>query len=396
MGDLPRARAAAERYLEIRPTAADAYEELAAIQLWQGDHAAATSTIRKYVALLPEVSSALDSAWIIAIGASSFDEALVWADRYLQGWPKRYYGWRLRGWTELFRDDPEAARREFLSAASTTPGEAISQTTDVGHAFLTEGRYREAETAFRKALALLQAIRKGAAPGAATGLAGLRDAHFTRGQVLALQRRTPEAIREFQAGEAVSAQRTPGRPDPWGVMSRYLIGTALIRSGDQSGALRMAEDIRDFVKRNAWPEGRASWADFLVAEVALARSDLQTLQDVIGRPTPAQLNGNPSYARLAAATAALSGDTAGAAAIYRRMATDVYMSRGDKALPFVFFLEHSRLGYHLGRLYEQEKNAPKAREEYTRFLKLMANADVGNPDVEDAKKRLAALGSSRP
>ncbi len=93
-----------------------------------------------------------------------------------------------------------------------------------------------------------------------------------------------------------------------------------------------------------------------------------------------------------AATAALSGDTASAAAIYRRLATDFYLSQGDKALPFVFFYEHSRMGFHFCRLYEQEKNVPKAREEYTRFLKLMAKADPGNPDVEDAKKRLAALG----
>jgi hypothetical protein len=180
------------------------------------------------------------------------------------------------------------------------------------------------------------------------------------------------------------------------VVSRYLIGTALIRRGDLSGALKMADDTRDLIKRNAWPAGRASWADFLVAEVALARADLPTLQNVIGRPTPAQLSGSPSYARLAAATAALSGDTAVSAAIYRRLATDFYMSRGDNSLPFVFFHEHSRLGYHLGRLYEQEKNAPKAREEYARFLKLMAKADPGNPDVEDARRRLAALGRRNP
>ena len=41
------------------------------------------------------------------------------------------------------------------------------------------------------------------------------------------------------------------------------------------------------------------------------------------------------------------------------MATDVYMSRGDKSLPFVFFHEHSRLGYHLGRLYQAGEEGPE-------------------------------------
>ncbi len=69
------------------------------------------------------------------------------------------------------------------------------------------------------------------------------------------------------------------------------------------------------------------------------------------------------------------------------------MSRWDSGQTFIYFYERSRLDYTIGRLYEQTRDASKAREHYTRFLELMAKADPGIRDVEDAKKRLAALGT---
>ena len=134
MGDLPRARAAAERSQNL-PDGSGCLRRT-------GGHPAVAGRPRRgdvhhqeVLRAAAEVSSALDSAWIIAVETGSFDDAVAWADRYRVGWPKRYYSRKLRGLTELLRDDPEAARREFLSAAGTTPGEAVSQATDVGYAY---------------------------------------------------------------------------------------------------------------------------------------------------------------------------------------------------------------------------------------------------------------------
>jgi tetratricopeptide (TPR) repeat protein len=60
--------------------------------------------------------------------------------------------------------------------------------------------------------------------------------------------------------------------------------------------------------------------------------------------------------------------------------------------PAVFPLDQ----YRLAGIYERLGNTDRARFWYGRFLSDWRNADPGMPEVEDAKKRLAALGGPLP
>jgi tetratricopeptide repeat protein len=52
--------------------------------------------------------------------------------------------------------------------------------------------------------------------------------------------------------------------------------------------------------------------------------------------------------------------------------------------------------HRLAGIYERLGNTDRARYWYGRFLNDWRSADPGTPEVEDAKKRLAALGGPLP
>jgi len=135
----------------------------------------------------------------------------------------------------------------------------------------------------------------------------------------------------------------------------------------------------------------------LQAEVALAegfpdagiainkRTKLPLLFDLSDLLNTISYN-TPFFKDVIARAYAQKGDLDRAIAEYEKLVTFDPESRAR-------FLVHPELHYRLAKLYEQNGQNSKAAEQYRKFLDLWKNADPGQPEVEDAKARLSALGT---
>ncbi|MBP1765886.1 MAG: MalT-like region, partial [Candidatus Aminicenantes bacterium] len=52
---------------------------------------------------------------------------------------------------------------------------------------------------------------------------------------------------------------------------------------------------------------------------------------------------------------------------------------------------YSKSYYQIGKISEQQGKKAEAAEHYRKFLELWKNADPGRPEVDDARRRLAAI-----
>jgi tetratricopeptide (TPR) repeat protein len=81
------------------------------------------------------------------------------------------------------------------------------------------------------------------------------------------------------------------------------------------------------------------------------------------------------------------GDLDKAVAEYERLTTIDPKNRLRMLIPPLYH-------YRLGRVLEQKGEKDEARLQYEKFLKYWVDADLGLPEVEDAKTRLAGLKGS--
>ncbi len=169
----------------------------------------------------------------------------------------------------------------------------------------------------------------------------------------------------------------------------HLKGLAFVRMNAPDEALKTADELKALIQ-DSHNLKNMHFFHHLVGTVELKQknyaSAIENFKEALSLQTADLRDKSAGYVESLATAYYASGDLDKAQEEYERI---ISSSSGRFDFGDVYALSF----YALGKIYEQKGWKGKALEQYEKFLGLWKDADPGFPEVEDAKKRLAALKS---
>jgi len=373
---------ALERTLEIDPTYANAYNQLAYSYSWLHDHQKAISTIKKYLALQPDVVNPYDSAWELYMRAGHYDDAFRICEDALKKNTKWYRFYRYQGYIHLFKGEEEEAHEKILRVRTLDSAREAYYAQQIGYLFLHEGRYNEALNEFQNAVKIAQREQN---------VKTEMYARFNLGKMFTELGQYSRALAEFSHAEKLSTQVYDQSFNPIPIIVNYLAGITMVKKRDYSGARAYAEKIDKLIQSKTYDDLYKDFYNLLLGELNVAQGNGQTAMDALTQVSVITEGFSPRYHILNAVSHAGRGEGEKAISAYLKFYNAVDTRAYGMGDFFYYFLERSKVDYHIARLYEKQGKNKKAVEQYKKFLDIRKNADPGIPEVEDAKERLAGL-----
>ena len=389
MGDNLKALEMLQKALALDPEYGEAHNLIGYVYVSLKDYPKAIAHFEKYAALNPQDPNPFDSLGDVYFAMGRLDEALVCyakatdlrSDFYTTS-SKIAYVYALK------EDYPRALEWiEKRAGGAAAPADQLAHQRWLAFYSVWLG----------KTDACLDHLKKAAEIMAAQGM-DVADENFLN-MVFFLFMNKPDQSR--QANEAWFSRGLKLAPASFHDLLRsayaYRSGLIDVKKGDVRSAKANLKDLRSLIPKlsvRSDRETRQRQADFLEAEICYLEKNydralalvpkmpgqgfvgLGDMADVIG----ANLFSNDLKARILAG----QGDLDGAIAEYERLT--VFDPQGESRL-----LIQPRFHYRLAELYERKGATAKARERYRKFLELWKDAAAGAPEVEDARKKLAAL-----
>jgi serine/threonine protein kinase/tetratricopeptide (TPR) repeat protein len=386
-----QALASYERALALDPDFGTALNSAAFVYAGMGDLGKALQYLERYAVLNPKDPNPRDSIGEIYVRMGKLDEAIAAYKEVLAGHPDFYQTWGTLAQVYALQENYAEVDRcldGFLERAPVPSAKGEGRGLRIFFDYL-RGRW---DRALADTLAVLEEANQGgatqySAPG--VGLAGYiyRD----KGEC-------DLAGKYFETYTDLISKRAPASMTYWTGVRSFLRGWVALRCGrvnDARAALKEMEPLLPGV--GPANKKRAAFNyNLLAAEVALAGG---TPEEAVAAAQKVVLEDYPSSGAMASFTYNLpflkdvlaraywkKGDLAKAAAEYKKLMTIDPRNQ-------VRYLIHPLYHYRLGRVLDEKGDKKQARIEYGKFLEYWKDADPTHPELAEARRRLASLGS---
>jgi len=372
-----------ERVIEIDPSHASAYNQLAYGYCRLGQHEKALAALRTYMALIPDAWNPYDSGCDIYMMAGKFDEALKIAEEGLK---------RVPSWTESFvrqaevytlMHEPEKARQKLSQLAALEPEsrEYVERRRSISYCF--EGRMRESIDLLRSS------AERARGKGEKTEELMSR---FYLARMLQEENRIDDALKELETAKVLSRDVRPDPSNPWPVRCDYYAGLALAGRGDYERANALGAAIRSAAQSTSGDPSYLSIHNGLTAEVLLREGKSQEASLRLERVLPFMRTQFPRIRMLGARVSAELGERKRALELIDGFRNLTHAEGAETGGDFLdFWIEQSKVDYYKGMMHEQFGEKGEAVSSYQRALQAWRNADEDYPSRVDARERLTNL-----
>ncbi|MDH4271107.1 MAG: tetratricopeptide repeat protein, partial [Candidatus Aminicenantes bacterium] len=378
--------------LDIAPNYADAYQSLGLYYRYQGDFDKALELFKKYASVSPDKANPIDNLANLYFREGRVDEATAKFKEALSIRPEFVWSTLALSYISALKQDYSEARRlldQLIAEMKGAGGEFFAR---MPKAFLWawQGSMEKASTDLTRITDVADQLGNEEMKALVNEIKAW--AYYDRGE-LELSRNYFEKYEAFYAQSYTESSKNMPAGRPPNTIVSFNNGLLDLKLGRIDSAKARLTEIRSLLSRREIDKD--FYYNYLRGEILLAEGRSQEAISLLEKAPPKVLISlsyspyliayNFPFLKDALARAyEKNGEIDKAIAEYERL-TAFYPKSGAP------FLIHPKYYYRLAKLYEQKGLGEKAKAPYARFLELWKDADPDQPEVEDAKTRLAGL-----
>ncbi len=393
--DIDEAIEALRTALAIDPNWGEAINDLGVYYRYQGDFEKALELNKKYASVSPDEGDPIDSLANLYFREGRVDEAIAKFKEALSVRPGFVWSTMALHYISALKQDYSEAGRlldQLIAGMKDYPAGAFFARLPKGFLWAWLGSMEKASSELDKVTDAAERLGNAEMKALVNEIKAW--SYYDRGE-LELSRNSFKNPEEFYANNYPMYGYWLSGGKTYKAHPSFFNGLLDLKHGRIDSAKSRLEEMRSLLPK---PKiDRDFDYNYLRGEILLAEGKPQEAISVLKKAPPKILFSlsnstsmviyNFPFLKDALARAyEQNGEIDKAVAEYERLTAFYPKSRGP-------FLIHPKYYYRLAKLYEKKGMAARARENFKRFLDLWKDADAGLPEVADAKKRLAALGT---